>query len=384
MCPLNGRMGLGVLPMHDKRMSNHAKPRVGERVVAAAFAQLVLDTARSAGVAPASLAQAAGLAPATLQDLPESLPQILFLRLLAAARQRSGDPDFGLHCGLKARPASFSLLGYLMMNCVNLGQAFWEVRHYESLVHQLGTTGIETRAEKLALRWDNAYQDQACARDLSEMILSGVLACGQSLAGQALPLLAVDFVHAAPTDAQGVLRRFAVPVRFEQSANRLWFPSRVASWPIAQADTRMRDLFRQHAQRLLEPPDPPDVLLQLRQALFQVLPQRGAHLRPLAQSLGMAPRTLQRRLAEQGQSFQRILDEVRQELARQYLADPRLSLVEIGYLLGYKTQSAFHHAFRSWTGQTPLRFRTQQRRRVLRNTGPAGETRNLGSGHGHA
>ena len=77
----------------------------------------------------------------------------------------------------------------------------------------------------------------------------------------------------------------------------------------------------------------------------------------LARRLGLGERTLQRRLQRDGTSFAALLDEIRAQLARSYLGDPRLAIFEVAYLLGYSEPSAFNRAFRRWTGQSPRRWR---------------------------
>jgi AraC-like DNA-binding protein len=79
----------------------------------------------------------------------------------------------------------------------------------------------------------------------------------------------------------------------------------------------------------------------------------------VAATLNMSERTLFRRLSEQGLSFKRVLLELRVKLAREYLADARLSQSEIALLLGYSEQSAFHRAFKREVGLTPRQY--QQR-----------------------
>jgi AraC-like DNA-binding protein len=71
----------------------------------------------------------------------------------------------------------------------------------------------------------------------------------------------------------------------------------------------------------------------------------------------MSPRSLQRRLHEQGRSLQSLLGELRVELARRYLAEPGESVSEVAFLLGFSEVSTFHRAFRRWTGQTPGEYR---------------------------
>ncbi len=73
----------------------------------------------------------------------------------------------------------------------------------------------------------------------------------------------------------------------------------------------------------------------------------------------MSPRTLQRRLREESTSFQDVVDSVREELARITMANPKYSLGEVAYLLGFSEISAFTRAFKRWTGMTPSRWRDE-------------------------
>ena len=77
----------------------------------------------------------------------------------------------------------------------------------------------------------------------------------------------------------------------------------------------------------------------------------------VADHLRMSARTLSRRLADEGTSHKAILDELRADLARRYLEDAELAISEVAFLLGFSEPSAFHRAFKRWTGQTPSQFR---------------------------
>ena len=75
----------------------------------------------------------------------------------------------------------------------------------------------------------------------------------------------------------------------------------------------------------------------------------------------MSSRTLQRRLQDEGSSFQRVLEDARHHLARHYLNNSVLELNEAAYLLGYEDSSSFVRAFRTWEGVPPARWREVQR-----------------------
>jgi len=83
------------------------------------------------------------------------------------------------------------------------------------------------------------------------------------------------------------------------------------------------------------------------------VPRKGQ----VARQLGMSERTLQRHLAEHGQSFQALVNEVRRQVAESLLTATDNSLNEVAFLTGFADQSAFQRAFKSWTGSTPLGFR---------------------------
>ena len=95
--------------------------------------------------------------------------------------------------------------------------------------------------------------------------------------------------------------------------------------------------------------------------MLQYLAQRreGAvpPLREVARALAMSDRNLQRALRDDGTSFQKVLDEVRRDLAISHLANPATSAGQVGFLLGFSEPSAFHRAFRRWTGKTPSAYR---------------------------
>ena len=105
--------------------------------------------------------------------------------------------------------------------------------------------------------------------------------------------------------------------------------------------------------------------LSLRQVLYRRA-QRGQPAAAIAADLGLPPRTLQRRLASDGTSFGSLLEEVRRELALRLLSEPRTSVAEVAFALGFADQTAFHRAFVRWTGSTP----GEHRRRLASEANP--------------
>ena len=97
--------------------------------------------------------------------------------------------------------------------------------------------------------------------------------------------------------------------------------------------------------------------VRVRSALHKMLPAGQSSIEETANLLGMSKRSLQRRLAEESSSYQKVLNTTRQELAYDYLSRSSISLAEIAYLLGFQDGNSLIRAFRGWTGQTPGEYR---------------------------
>jgi AraC-like DNA-binding protein len=96
---------------------------------------------------------------------------------------------------------------------------------------------------------------------------------------------------------------------------------------------------------------------RLQRLLLDELRGGNPTLEHLAARLHMSPRTLHRRLGEEGTGFRRVLAQLRRELAARHLREAKLALGEVGFLLGFSEASAFHRAFRRWTGWRPAAYR---------------------------
>jgi|GEM_PF-6497404 len=91
--------------------------------------------------------------------------------------------------------------------------------------------------------------------------------------------------------------------------------------------------------------------------LTSALDEGNVNLKRVAAQLRMSERSLQRRLADEGEIFDAIVDALRRDLAPRYLADPKIAVAEVAYLLGYSEPSPFHRAFKRWTGRMPAEAR---------------------------
>ncbi|MEM7350526.1 MAG: AraC family transcriptional regulator ligand-binding domain-containing protein [Acidobacteriota bacterium] len=137
------------------------------------------------------------------------------------------------------------------------------------------------------------------------------------------------------------------------------FSTRDAKQPFLTANAKMWEFFEPELRkRLSELDETATVTDRVRGALLELLPSGNPSLQAVSKKLAVSTRTLQRRLGVEGQTFQRVLDSTREELARHYLGSSAMSGAEISFLLGFEDPNSFFRAFHTWTGETPEQART--------------------------
>jgi AraC-like DNA-binding protein len=341
-------------------------PPAHARRVTGAYLQPLLDAALERGVGPRELALGAGLPGAALSPLPESLPAQDYPRLLDAGAHLARDPHFGLHVGERVRPGTYSAYGLILLACRDFGQALEQTMRYEALAHDLGRSRMLVTGDSAQYEWISHFPQ--AGRHLVESVFAGIRVFGTWLAGGPLPPAQLAFSHGLDADPAEYERVFGALPRFGAPANTARFPASLLALPVANADVALYPVLREHAERLLSERDArqasPAIVAQVRDSIVRNLANDRVRLASVAQELGLTPRTLQRKLAEAGASFQQVLDETRHDLARQYLRQRDLPLADIAFLLGYQEQSAFTHAFKEWSGLNPGAWREREARGV--------------------
>lgn len=318
----------------------------------------IVDASLAAGVRPEQLYRAVNLDPALLDDAENRIPYAQLVALYEEAARLTGDDAFGLHLSERASARVFDLLGYVMLNSPTFGEAVGRIVRYHSIWTDGAAYDLEVKggAARLGYRYVNLKAD-ACRHDC-EMTLGITLRFARLATGVDWTPLEVGFAHAAPADTSEHRRIFRSPVHFSRPANVIAFDSALLNLPMREADSALCAVLDRHAEELLTKfPSRGGFVDEVRALLFEALNGGDASLEAISQQLGTSPRTLQRKLKEEGTTHQDLLDELRRDLSKRYLSEPRMAICEVAYLLGFSEPSAFHRAFRRWTGITPREYR---------------------------
>lgn len=335
--------------------------------VAGSYLQPLLEAAAMRGVTAQALEHAAGMAPGALDPLPESLPADTYVRLLDLGAELAGDPHFGLHVGQCVKLGTYTVYGLILLSCRDFGQVFDQTMRYEQLAHDLGRSCITIDDDIAYYTWDSNYS--SAHRHLADSVFAGIRVFSNWLAGITLPANDLQLMHdgGPPALREEYVRVLGDMPVFDAESNVASFKAMMLSWPVPNADVSLYPVLQQHAEQLLrqrnatQPANvnaaPTSITQQVYAAIVASLPGGQTRLASIAESLGLSPRTLQRKLSEAGSTFQQVLDQARFELAKEYLKRQELNLVDIAFLLGYQEQSAFNHAFKEWAGINPGAWR---------------------------
>jgi AraC-like DNA-binding protein len=318
----------------------------------------IADAVRASGVAPEELYAAVGFDPALLADAEGRMPYAQLVRMYEEAARLTGDEGFGLHLGERTSLKVFDVLSYVLINSPTLGEAMRSAVRYHPIWNDGAGFAFEREGESARIRYDYfGVAADECRQDC-EMTLCMVILAGRLLTGLEWTSDEVSFRHAKPTNTTEHQRIFRCPVNFSRPSNEIVFDASLLALPVAEADPALCAVLERHAEELLaRSPRRAGLAGEVRRILSGALRGGDPGLEAVARRLGMSARTLQRKLKEEGTSHQELLEEMRRELSERYLREPRMAICEVAYLLGFSEPSAFHRAFRRWTGTTPARFR---------------------------
>lgn len=324
-----------------------------------AFIRDVFYYSAARGIPLEQLCQAAQI-PQTLLDDPDAkVDGPTMSRAWDTVVKLTADPDFALHLGEASSPAVLGLLGFAMLSSERVSTALDRLRRYWNLLSDASVIEIELQPAhtRLALRLvDLPGNFMLESRHPSEASLSGILTIIQSLTGKRPPVLAVRSQYPRPASNSEYVRIFGREPEFDAGESSLLLPREVLDWRVLHANPALLESFEQQIQKRLAPLAQSTRDLVRREAAKQ-LRGESPELEAVARALGKSERVLQRELQTEGTSFREVVEELRKDLAIEYLEASTNSIADIAFLLGFSEPSAFHRSFRRWTGLTPQAYR---------------------------
>jgi AraC-like DNA-binding protein len=313
----------------------------------------------SDGVETRELVEGLGLAPDGPIDPAQMVSSTDYYAFFAALAER--DPDglqLPLRIGAAMRSDEFGAFGLAWKSAPNLHGSYVRSERYGRILGNAETYSLEHSAEGVFYNLHKAGDGDLGMLLSNEASLSAVVAISQEVSTAPFIPQAVFFKHSPRGDPSVYAAHFGCPVHFESGRDALLVSEESLAAPNKLGDETIAKFFDHHLeQELARLADENSLEKRVRLAVAQLLSEGVPTLSLIASKLGMSARTLQRRLSDRGQSFQKLVDLARQELAQQLLRDTEYSLAEIAFLTGFAEQSGFTRAFKRWAGQTPRSYR---------------------------
>jgi AraC-like DNA-binding protein len=283
--------------------------------------------------------------------------QINFLNLVAGDLQ---DDCLGFRLALKADLREIGWLYYVAASSETTSEALQRAARYSSIVNE----GISLRyadKEDIVITVRYVGVGRHFDRHQIEFIVAVLVRMCRQLTGLRLLPTRVQFIHHRERPGPEFAELFGNDVVFGAAVDGATFAAAIRNTPTVSADPYLNKLLIAYCEEaiLRKPAYKESCRARVENAMVPLLPHGKARAGEIARRLGTSQRTLARRLSLEGLTFSDVLEGLRSDLAKRYLADKDLSISEVAWLLGYREVSAFTHACRRWTGQTPRDIRSR-------------------------
>lgn len=263
----------------------------------------------------------------------------------------SDNPTFPLDFATSATPETFSPPVFASFCSPDLNVAAKRISYYKPLIGPI-RINLETNSEQTTIKIDALQQ----TRDLPPSLVMAELVWWIHMPRIATRehLIPLSVHSTVDIPKKAVYEDFFGVGITKAEFNGVTFSAEDASRPFLTASDAMWSIFEPELnQRMQDLAQSATYTQRVRACLMEILAGGQYKVGDVASRLAVSPRTLQRQLRNEGTNFQEVLDGLREELARHYLAKSAYTNGQIAFLLGYEDPNSFFRAFRAWTGQTP-------------------------------
>ena len=340
-------------------MGHSAAERLGKLPNAVGtITRLAYVRARTSGIDTQALLRKANLALQHIDNTSLRLrvsDQIKFLYLVAKALR---DDLFGFHLAQSPDLREFDFLYYVAASSETLGQALQKLARYTTIANE-GVSLTYLDGKNAGVTFHYVGVSRHLDRHQIEFFMTWVIRLCRQLTGVRLVPARVRFAHRRGAQCPELFKFFGCDVKFAAAVDEVAFAPAIKNMPVVSADNYLNKFLTAYCEEALarRPTRRHSFRSRVEDAVVPLLPHGDAKLPTIARRLGLSERTLARRLATEGLNFSDVLENLKVDLARRYLADNDLSISQVAWLLGFQEASSLTHAFKRWTGMTPRQAR---------------------------
>jgi AraC-like DNA-binding protein len=316
---------------------------------------------RKVPIAP--LLQSAGLSERDIDDRQNRISALAQGRILEYAAHALADSALGLHLAKETSPREAGLLYYVASAAKNLGEALALFERYFQIVNEAVHLKLARAPKGVVAEVSFIGVSRHSIRQNADFGIAMILKALREVTGRHIRPTKVTFVVVRRSDLREFERFYGCPVKFGAPSDQLVFSKETLALPLITEDRYLLETLDPICDAAARKRRTPKGTLRaiVENEAERLLPHGKTQKRIVAKTLGLSARTLSRRLADEGTTYEEVLDQLRRSLGLQYLKEPSISLSQIAWLLGYGGSTSFNHAFRRWTGRSPSAMRGEKK-----------------------
>ncbi len=252
------------------------------------------------------------------------------------------------------------LTGYLAQASATVQDAFQRLADFGSLYRQAVAIKLELTSEGGLVTWGYDGAHNLPLPQCAEFTAGVLLRSLSAWAGVEIQPQELAFRHCRTRNIAALTEAYGVRPKFRGGRNYMRFSEKTLATPLLTHDPKLLGILLDHANLKARQSrlDNDEIVVAVENKIIEMLPEGRAALSNIAREMGMSPRTLSRRLADEGSGFFEILEGVRRALSFSYLKDSDLTVGQVAQFLGYSSLSSFNDAFKRWTGVSPSKYRS--------------------------
>jgi AraC-like DNA-binding protein len=315
---------------------------------------------RNIEIAP--LLRRAGLSEHDLENRQRRISANAQAKLLECAAEALGDSAFGLHLGQQANLREAGVLFYVTSAARTLGETLPLYERYCRIVNEAVRVKPLRIHNGVAIEINFVGLSRHHFRHNAEFILAANLKGMRENVGRDIRPIGVTFAHPRNSNLREFERFFGCPVEYGSASDQWSFSNETLAVPLISGDPYLLETLQPFCDQAARERNTAVGTLRssVENEALKLLPHGKANRQTVARALGMSERTLSRKLAAEGTSYEELIDQLRRSLAFQYINAPSISVSQIAWLLGYEGSASFNHAFVRWTGRSPSSIRKRE------------------------
>lgn len=299
----------------------------------------------------------AGLDIGILKSPDERVPVEKYIQIEDEAAKAADDPCFGLHMGQYTEAGNWSILGYMMMNCKNIGEAFEKFAKYSDIIGNLVKGEAKENSDFVRISLTVPEDAPRISRHCYEGYLSSIIRLARNISGKDVRPIEVGLAFPKAEKNDEYEKVFGCPVLFDKKDNYLIIDKDTRNIPALLPNDNLLECFENYAREFLSGIDDSNsIAYKVKHHILSNMDNEKLSIKFVARELSMSVRSLQAHLKNEGVEFSKLLKESREQLAKKYLKE-NYTIEDITYLLGFSDPSAFRKAFKNWLGITPKEYR---------------------------